>query len=365
MLPDELEYELEEIPVFKLIAATELTKQPAQINYLIEDYLPEKSIVEIFGAAGSGKSFIALDMGFCIANGIDWHGLKTQEGTVVFLAGEGFSGIGQRLRALEIKYGIPANHFFISKQPASLTDDQNAAWVAESIKPHDPVLIVIDTLSRNFGAGDENSTRDMNTFINNIDVHIKMDATVLILHHTGHVEKTRARGSSVLNCAMDCEYSVTKSERLITLANTKMKESEPPLPLAFEMVIQELNWLNDDDEAINSIVLNKTDCKPAKELKARLSARNDAVLTALERAIAKHGIAPTPAIKERFGGFGFSSDRRVVHLDHWRQESYPILDVEPGEREKENKRSAFNRAKETLKKNHVQTMDGYFWKIYN
>ncbi len=363
MLPDHIDYEPEDIPVFALIAATELTGQPTRINYLIKDYLPEKSIVEMFGAAGSGKSFIALDMAFCIANGIDWHGLKTQQGAVVFLAGEGFSGIGQRLRALEIKHGMPAFQFFVSKQPASLTDDQNAAWVAESIRPFEPVLIVIDTLSRNFGGGDENSTKDMNIFINNLDIHIKMDATVLIIHHTGHVEKARARGSSALNGAMDCEYSVTKNDRSITLANTKMKEAKPPLPLVFEMVTQELNWLNDDDEPIKSIVLNKTDCIPAKESKARLSARNEAVLTALERAIAKHGIAPTPAIKERFGGFGFGSARQIVHLDYWRNESYPILDVESGERENANKRSAFNRAKETLKKNHVQTMDGYFWKI--
>ncbi|MCK5667136.1 MAG: AAA family ATPase, partial [Thiotrichaceae bacterium] len=207
------------IASFKLIPATALTTQPTVIKYLVKGYIPEKSIIEIFGAPGSGKSFVAMDWAFCIANGIDWHEKGTSQGTVVYIAGEGFAGIGQRLRALEVKHGMPANNLIISKQPASLTDEQNAQWVADAIHQHNPVMIVIDTLSRNFGGGDENSTRDMNAFISNLDLYIKGDATVVLVHHSGHSEKSRARGSSVLNGAVDVEYCINKNENIVTMSN--------------------------------------------------------------------------------------------------------------------------------------------------
>jgi archaellum biogenesis ATPase FlaH len=335
MLPDEIDYDQlpeENRPIFKLVPATELTAQPATIRYLIAPYVPEQSLIEIFGPPGHGKSFVSMDMAFCIAAGINWHGHKTQQGPVVYIAGEGFSGIGQRVRALEIKHGISANNFYVSTQPASLTDEENAARVAAAARQYKPVLIVVDTLSRNFGGGDENSTRDMNAFVSNLDTYIKGDATVLIVHHTGLVEKNRARGSSVLNGAMDCEYSVTKDDRLITFANTKMKESEPPTSLMFEMTAQDLSWTDETGEPLKSIVLEKTDWTPAEttDSKRRLSARDDAILTSLNEAIAAHGIEPTAEIKAKFAGLCSMTGeyQKIVHIDHWRDRAYRAIAVD-------------------------------------
>lgn len=373
-MPDEIDIDDEltqqandNAPPFKLIPAAELTKQPAPIRWLIRNYIPEAAMIEVFSPPGHGKSFLVLDMVFCIANDLNWHDHDTKPGTVIYLAGEGFAGIGQRLRALEIKHGIQANNLIVSQQPASLTDEQNAAWVADAIHQHEPALIVIDTLSRNFGAGDENSTRDMNAFISNLDLHIRGNAAVLIVHHSGHAEKSRARGSSVLFGAVDVEYSISKSENTLTMTNTKAKDFEPPKPLSFELRQQALDWCDDQGDPVKSAILELTEWQPGRsEAKTKpLSAQNRDVLTALERAIELHGEKPSKEIMERFGGFGIGSGRRVVHIDHWRNEAYPILDVESGERELANKRARFNRAKEALRKQHIQTMDGYWWPIYD
>jgi len=345
---------------FQLVPATELTAKPSHIRYLIKDYIPEQSIVEIFGSPGSGKSFVALDMAFCIANGIDWHNRRTGQGTVVCILGEGFFGTGQRLRALEIKHGIPANNLIVSKQPASLTDEQNALWVADAVHQYDPVMIVIDTLSRNFGGGDENSTRDMNAFISNLDLYLKGDATVVLVHHSGHAEKGRARGSSVLNGAVDVEYCISKSESMLTMINTKAKEFEPPKGLSFEMTPQELDWQDEDEEPIKSIVLTESEYKPSNDKsKPRLTGRNEAILAALQRATEQHGIKPDREITERFGGFGIGSGRKVVHVDHWRKEAYLVISSEATDA----KRKAFDRAQDTLMKNHIQTLNGFWWLI--
>jgi len=348
---------------FRLVPATTLTAQPTTIKYLVKSYIPEKSIIEIFGAPGSGKSFVALDLSFCIANGIDWHEKRTAQGVVVYIAGEGFAGIGQRLRALELKHNRQAKNLIISKQPASLTDKQNAQWVASAVHEYDPVMVVIDTLSRNFGGGDENSTKDMNTFINHLDLYIKGDAAVMLVHHSGHSEKNRARGSSVLNGAVDVEYCITKSESMLTMTNTKAKEFEPPKSLSFNMSSQELDWQDDEGLLIKSITLTEMDWKPKKVEKGGvLTGRNEAILAALLRALERYGVEPKKEITTRFGGF--ETGKRVVHVDHWRKEAYMVIDVDSEEKkEKEAKRTAFNRAKSALMRNHIQTLNDQWWII--
>ncbi|MBS4163217.1 hypothetical protein PRO82_000515 [Candidatus Protochlamydia amoebophila] len=84
---------------------------------------------------------------------------------------------------------------FISKQPAQFMDENYAKIVFEAIRnlsiAHGkPALIVIDTLARNFGGGDENKTQDMNKFIFSIDMYIRLpfSCCVLIVYHTGHNE---------------------------------------------------------------------------------------------------------------------------------------------------------------------------------
>ena len=59
-----------------------------------------------------------------------------------------------------------------------------------------PVLIVVDTLARNFRGGDENQTADLNQFVAMMD-DLKAryaSCTILIVHHTGHGDKQRGRG---------------------------------------------------------------------------------------------------------------------------------------------------------------------------
>ena len=58
-----------------------------------------------------------------------------------------------------------------------------------------PQMIVIDTLARNFGAGNENSTEDMNRFVASIDRYLREEfgSAIVLVHHTGHDAASRAR----------------------------------------------------------------------------------------------------------------------------------------------------------------------------
>src|SRR3546814_1338717 len=122
-----------------------------------------------------------------------------------------------------------------------LTDEASRAEfeavVAEFIRAFGkPRLIVLDTLARNFGPGDENSTQDMQRAIDTVDAIREMTgAWVIAIHHSGHSDKSRARGSIVLRGAADTEY---RMGRINTGGDTqiesnKMKDGAKPPPMSF------------------------------------------------------------------------------------------------------------------------------------
>ena len=152
-------------------------------------------------------------------------------------------------------------HF--SEQAAHLYNEESAKQVTQSItatlgKSIKPVLIVIDTLARNFGPGDENSTSDMNIFIEHVDRYLRAPygSTVIIVHHTGHQNKDRARGAMALKGGVDFEYRIEREVPLSTkLVCTKMKDAMEPEDTFFQGQSVLIDIL--DDEEISSLVFEK------------------------------------------------------------------------------------------------------------
>ncbi|USE34108.1 AAA family ATPase [Endozoicomonas sp. SCSIO W0465] len=197
-------------PEFAFSHVKELVKGVKPINWLIKGFLEMDSLSLMFGEPACGKSFAAIDLACCVATGNEWHGKPVKrQGPVFYIAGEGFNGLSRRLMAWQVAHGYNLRNapIYVSQCSAALTDLANARLVSNSIAEIVeetggviPSMIVIDTLARNFGPADENATREMNTFINNIDqlLRSKYECCVLIVHHTGVGAKDRARGNSAL-----------------------------------------------------------------------------------------------------------------------------------------------------------------------
>ncbi len=89
-------------------------------------------------------------------------------------------------------------------------------------------LIVIDTLFRSLGGGDENSGVDMGRFVTHADtIREATRAALIAIHHTGKDEARGARGHSSLLGALDTEIfvsgegvlTVTKQRDMIEIEN--------------------------------------------------------------------------------------------------------------------------------------------------
>jgi KaiC/GvpD/RAD55 family RecA-like ATPase len=249
---------------FGFLHVSEIINAIRPSAWLIKKYLEQHSMALIFGAPASGKSFIAIDMACSIATGTEYHGHKVTQGAVFYIAGEGTNNIRKRLKAWEVSKGISLSQYplYVSSSPAQFYDETAAHEVEQAIETlsHDtgvkPALIVIDTLARNIGAGDENQTKDMNIFVSHVDaVKDKWQATALIVHHTGLQEQQRARGSSVLKAALDHEYHVVKESNNVRLTCTKMKDAKEPEPIQFEMIELKTGIIDEDGEEETSCIL--------------------------------------------------------------------------------------------------------------
>ena len=331
---------------FHFRSASDLCSAPTVTEWLVKDYIDAGSFSMIFGESGTMKTFVALDLGLSIATGCDWHEQETRKsGPVFYIAGEGFSGINRRIKAWSIHHkqdliNIP---FFVSDRPAQFLDDPIQVLIAvdELRKANgEPVLVFIDTLSRNFGSGDENSTKDMARFIYTIDEELRnrYHCAVLILHHTGLAEKDRARGASALRAALDFEYRLSKNtDGTRILKCTKAKDFEEPPTLCLKPEIITLDgWIDPDDGAV------MTSC---------VMVRTDSVTTDARPLMGARKIAYDALLS--IGG-------ESVHIDTWRDAAY--LAKISSSTSSEAKKKAFQRAAtDLITSGHIETKNNYFW----
>lgn len=259
-------------------------------DWLVRNYIERNTLALLFGDPEAGKSFCAIDIGLSVACGVDWHGVRVKPGPVIYIAGEGRQGLGRRFKAWSINAGLELDGrpFAVSSTATALTDgsaleelDDAIDGFAEDHGP--PALIVVDTLNRNFGPGDENSANDMGALIAACDaVRERTGATVLLVHHSGHGDKNRSRGSGALRGGVDAEYRMSRDGDLITFEATKMKDGTRPAPITFCLRSVDLG-LYDEGDAITSAVLDRTTPVPAPR-RATLGKVEAEALSILQRA---------------------------------------------------------------------------------
>ena len=341
---------------FSLIRADQLEfKEP---DYLVTGLIEAETLALLFADPGSGKSFVAMDIAASIATGCGFHGRDVRQGAVIYICGEGKNGVKRRLTAWERHHGASLNGkpLFVSSVAARFLSPESISEIIAAIdvaaqEAGSVAMIIIDTLNRNMGAGDESSTADMTAFISAVDaVKDRYDATALIVHHTGHGNKERARGSMAMLGALDAEYRIEKDESIVTITNTKMKEAATPPPIAFKLVEIEVGKTR-LGEPITSAALTETD--PPEPKKSSLSPNQKLALEALKQFIADNG-QPTP------GGTGWPEpgSKNHVNTDEFMTFLKGKMTADSADSRRRTAKRAFD---DLLCKGAVQTNEGCVW----
>ena len=311
------------------------------VEWLIDSVLPKKAFAALYGPPGSYKSFVALDIAEAVATGRTWMGREVQTpGAVLYICGEGFGGIGARIKACKMHNRTQAGaEIYVIRAAINLRSSaEDFDLLVASIK--DLVertgvqfeLVQIDTLARAFGGGNENNSEDMGAFIHNAGrIQRMLNCAMMVLHHSGKDQTKGLRGHSSLLGAVDTQLELLKIDTVPNpsgpiagsgiLTISKQKDGQDGVRIGFEMVKVEIQAsqlgiaeaqislaVRASDEAIQQDMQAQAVQREAKPRK--LQENQQTALNAIHAAIKKNGIM-TNVGHER---------HKTVSMSEWRDE---------------------------------------------
>jgi len=259
---------------FPMYPASEIVTRPPG-KWWIKGLIPEAKIGAIFGASGSGKSFVVLDLMAHLALGRDWRGIKARKGRVLYVAAEGGAGVGKRLKAWCQHHDVPATDLDITVLLVApnimLREDIEELVVA--IKAAGGFEhIVLDTYAQVTPGANENTAEDMGLALAHCAaIGAATNAEIHLVHHSGKDATKGARGWSGINAALDYSIEVTRDEdsNYREMRVSKMKDGEDGARFGFKLEVVDVG-IDDDGDAITSCVAVETDMpKPDVDDKPR------------------------------------------------------------------------------------------------
>jgi len=254
---------------FELLDMDQLEALPPP-TWLIHELIADHGLSIIYGAPGGGKTFIALDMALRVAHGMDWHGVKTNQAGVIYIAGEGARGIGKRIKGWRREHALEGVEapFLALPVPVQLLDADDRRKLLRTVdlaiqRMSFPVgLVIIDTVSRSLAGQDENGQEAMTLFVNACNaVQSFTGGAVLGIHHSGKDSSRGMRGSTVLLGGCDASIRLTKEEDgRVAIDVEKQKDAEQGEQVL--MTLKKVGWEIDGDE-ITTLVPFKSDAPAA------------------------------------------------------------------------------------------------------
>lgn len=252
-------------PRFRVMTADDLAALPP-VRWRVRGVLPAEGIAAIYGPAGSGKTFLTLDLLGAVADGRAWFAHRVESCAVVYVALEGEAGIAQRVKAYRTRHGrAPARMRFIA-QPFALLEAGDVAELAQAIRAAGGAggIVAIDTLNRAAPGADENDSRDMGRIIEGAKLlQAALGGLVLLIHHSGKDAGRGLRGHSSLMAALDAVLEVSRDGDRREWRLAKAKDAGDGEAHPFRLEVVELGT-DDDGEPITSCVVAEAASEEAR-----------------------------------------------------------------------------------------------------
>jgi hypothetical protein len=269
---------------------------------------------------GTAKSVLVGDIGCHVAAGIDWHGRKVKQGLVVFFAAERKPLTERRIAAWRKKHGVTKIPFVVVGGKLDLTTGLvDATALAATITELEAksgfkcVLIILDTVTRTFGPGDQHQSRDMSKYIQSVDTLTRATgAHVAAIQHSPWSDD-RGKGAIDLDGAVDVSFVVnvrgTGLGKKFTLACTGANDGEdgPVTSFRLESVV-----LGTDPGGKITTAPVVVQADAAIDDGRHLRSHSDKALQSLEQAIEE----PGQRVPDKSAGF--PDGAMIVPPDTWR-----------------------------------------------
>lgn len=278
--------------------------------WLIDDWLPASGIAAVYGHPGSGKSFLTIDMAAHVAAGQPWAGRHVEQGLVIYIVAEGQTGFRNRLYAMQQagKIAPDAPFVFIPCPIDMQAPDGDLVALMDTVNEITSqagvplAMLVIDTLSKTFGAGKEN-TDDMASYVANCQrVSSAYDCLTVVVHHRPKDSESRdLRGHSSLRGGIETTILVEAGD-IKTATTLKQKDGEENMVVRFKLervVIGEDKRGKEVSTCLTEIVDGAVEVQhvhPIDRAKARLTGHKRMALNVVEEVVAASGREPPAEI---------------------------------------------------------------------
>lgn len=301
-------------PVFKPLTLAELMQQPPK-EWLVDNLIGRGDIAMVFGDAGSGKTFIAIDLILAAALGRQFAArfpIK-QPLKVAYCAGEGIAGLPNRFAAAINKWHVSPSDLTLTiyTDVPQLFDEQAEksiyTFVRELSERCEQInLLVIDTLHSAATGADENHARDTGRILDAAKyARSALGCTVLLIHHANRAGAYR--GSSALHGAMDAMLQTRSADNVGILECFKQKDAERFTPLYFRLTKEPVSqsvyveWLE-----AHTVKLNDEPKAPDKAKEAirdlltqKPNLNQSEIVAALAEEVGRHSIRQALAEMEQ------------------------------------------------------------------
>jgi hypothetical protein len=287
------------LPMFTPVRAAEFAAD-RPMGWIIKHVLPRSDLGMVFGASGSGKSFLLIDMACSIVRGVPWRGKKVQRGRVCYVVAEGSAGFRKRLDAYCIhhKIDIAEMDLYIIADAPNLNEKAHVKALINGIRSAGQFdLIVLDTLAAVSAGADENSAKEMGVILERARAVGKAaGAMTLLVHHSGKDAGKGARGSTAIKGRVDVEIEVIRCDNGREASVSKLRDQEDGAAFGFKLLTIPLS-MDDEGEVIDSCVVEHSDEPVVRDKKAK-GAVQRMVLDAVRDMYDLGGVMPLQAEAE-------------------------------------------------------------------
>lgn len=346
----------------------------ADVEYLVNGMLTLNDRSMVAGPSGSGKSFLTIHLGMCVARGQEFLGRSVMQGGVIYQAGEGARGIKKRIKAYRAHFRVPDNEdvpfvllpakvdlFSKDGDTGKLIEEINAWKVTLS---HPLRLFVIDTFSRATAGADENSGKDVSQIMDNVDrISRECGVHVMIVHHM-NADGRKLRGHTSLYADVDQVLTITNDDetKIRTLSLTKQKDDDDGVKIQFSLAQVKVGWNAEAEQDVTScVVLSVTEKERLKKEQERegftVNPSERRFLVNFFEAMDKHGKL---VVDDRDGPKAANGKTVVEYSDYADLAVSKMVEEEDQKKARERVRKSFQRVTDALVKYGIVKLERPF-----
>ncbi len=235
-------------PTFDLTDGLEvLSKSPEKFDWLVAGLLPMATTALLYAEGGTGKTLLTNSIIKAVTCGQNWNGFPTRHGKVLLIQTDEPSIVmAQNLKIAGFQSSLPPGQLLIN----SNWQFTQMAQLREAIATHQPVLVVIDSLtsSNRTATVEEKDVEYARCLYDLRDIAMELGVAILILHHenkTGGV-----RGSTAIKANVSEVWHLARNNTLAPtqrLLDVEKSRSGCSGLFQLELDVDDYSWQHQGD----------------------------------------------------------------------------------------------------------------------